>query len=58
MEQSQSSPSFLKRVLAVVVLVIAAWIILKVVISAAVAIAWIAAVILAVVGVVWAIRTI
>jgi len=53
----QSSPSFLKRVLAVVVLAIAAWFLLKIVISVAVSIAWIAAVVLAIVGVVWAIRT-
>jgi len=53
----QSSPSFLKRVLAVLVLAVAAWFLLKVVISVAMSIAWIAAVALAIVGVVWAVRT-
>jgi hypothetical protein len=55
MEQS-SSPSFTRRVLAVVILAIAAWILFKFAFGI---IAWLATVIViiaAIVGVVWAIR--
>lgn len=53
----QSSPSFLKRVLAVVVLAVAAWILIKFALGM---IAWLATVVViigAIVAVVWAIRT-
>jgi hypothetical protein len=57
MQEEQSGPSFLMRVLAVLVLAIAAWFLLKVVISVVAGIAWFVAVVLAIVGVVWAVRT-
>lgn len=51
-----SGPSLGKRALAVLVLVVAAWILLKVVIGFVTAIATVLAVVLAVVAVIWAIR--
>jgi hypothetical protein len=45
-----------KKVLAVGVLVIAAWVLFKVVLGFVAAVAWIAVVVLAVVAVVWALR--
>jgi hypothetical protein len=57
MQEEQSGPSFLARVLAVLVLAIAAWFLLKVVISVVAGIAWFVAVVLAIVGIVWAVRT-
>ncbi len=53
----KTGPSFLARVLAVVVLAIGAWILFKVVIGVAVAIAWTVAAIVALIAVVWAVRT-
>ena len=57
MQEEHSGPSFLARVLAVVVLAVAAWFLFKVVISVVAGIAWFAAVVIAIVGVVWAVRT-
>ncbi|HSD80756.1 MAG TPA: hypothetical protein VLB47_08845 [Solirubrobacteraceae bacterium] len=57
MQNEQSGPSFLSRVLAVLVLAIAAWFLLKVIINVVVGVAWIVAVIVAIIGVVWAVRT-
>jgi hypothetical protein len=57
MQEEQSGPSFLARVLAVLVLAIAAWFLLKVVISVVAGVAWFVAVVLAIVGVFWAVRT-
>jgi hypothetical protein len=57
MHEEQSGPSFLSRVLAVLVLAIAAWFLLKVVISVVAGLAWFVAVVVAIVGVVWAVRT-
>ena len=57
MQEEQSGPSFLARVLAVLVLAIAAWFLLKVVISVVAGIAWFVAVVLAIVGIIWAVRT-
>jgi hypothetical protein len=57
MHNEQTGPSFLARVLAVVILAVAAWFLLKVVISAFVGVAWFVAVIVAIIGVVWAVRT-
>ena len=57
MQEEQSGPSFLARVLAVLVLAIAAWFLLKVVISVVAGVAWFVAVVLAIVGIVWAVRT-
>jgi hypothetical protein len=45
-----------RRALAILILLVAAWILLKVIIHVALAIATIAVVVLAIVGVVWAIR--
>jgi hypothetical protein len=52
-----SSPSIGARVLAVLVLAVAAWFLLKVVIGVIAGVAWLVAVVLAVVAVVWAMRT-
>jgi hypothetical protein len=45
-----------KKVLAVGVLVIAAWVLFKVVLGFVAAVAWIAVVVLAIVAVIWALR--
>jgi len=45
-----------KKLLAIAVLLVAAWILFKVVIGVVAAVAWIAVVVLAIVAVVWAIR--
>lgn len=45
-----------KKLLALLVLLVAAWILFKVVIGVVTAVAWIAVVVLALVAVVWAIR--
>jgi hypothetical protein len=52
-----SSPSIGARVLAVLVLAVAAWFLLKVVIGVIAGVAWFVAVVLAVVALVWAMRT-
>ena len=52
-----SSPSIGARVLAVLVLAVGAWFLLKVVIGIVTGIAWIVAVIVALIAVVWAFRT-
>jgi hypothetical protein len=52
-----SKPSLASRAIAVVVLAVAAWLLLKVVIGVVVAVAWTVAAIVAVVAVFWAIRT-
>jgi hypothetical protein len=57
MQEEQTGPSFLARVLAVLVLAIAAWFLLKIVISVVAGIAWFVAVVLAIVGIFWAVRT-
>jgi hypothetical protein len=57
MQRDDAGPTFLTRVLAVLVLAVAAWFLLKVVINLVVGVAWIVAVVIAVVGVVWAVRT-
>ena len=45
-----------KKVLAVAVLLLAAWILFKVVLGFVTAVAWIAVVVLAVIAIVWALR--
>jgi hypothetical protein len=45
-----------KKLLAIAVLLVAAWILFKVVLGFVAAIAWIAVVVLAIVAIVWAIR--
>jgi len=52
-----SKPSLGSRAIAVVVLAVAAWLLLKVVIGVVVAVAWTVAAIVAVIAVFWAIRT-
>lgn len=52
----KTGPSLASRALAVVVLLIAAWVILKVVIGVIAAIAWTVVTILAIVAVIWALR--
>jgi hypothetical protein len=46
-----------KKALALVVLLVAAWILFKIVIGAVAAVAWVVIAVLALVAVVWAIRT-
>ncbi|HZO35312.1 MAG TPA: hypothetical protein VFB41_00405 [Solirubrobacteraceae bacterium] len=53
----KSRPSWISRLLAVLVLVIGAWIVIKVIIGIAAGIAGILVVVLAVVGVIWAYNT-
>ena len=57
MEEKQTGPSFGARVLAAIVLAIAAWFLFKVVIGIVAGVAWFLAVIVAIVAVVWAVRT-
>jgi hypothetical protein len=45
-----------RKLLAIAVLLVAAWILFKVVIGVVAAVAWIAVVVLAIVAIVWAIR--
>lgn len=52
-----TSPSFAKRILAVVVLAVAAWILLKFVVGLITGIATLVVIVLAVLAVVWALRT-
>lgn len=56
MQKTESGPSFLMRVLAVVVLVVAAWLLLKFVIGFVAWLATVVAVIVAIAAVVWALR--
>jgi hypothetical protein len=51
----KTGPSLLSRVVAVAIIAVAAWLLLKVVIGVVVAVAWTAAAILAVIGVIWAV---
>ena len=55
--EEKSGPSFAVRALAVIVLLLAAWFLLRVVIGLVAGVAWIALVVLAIVAVVWAWRT-
>ena len=50
-------PSLARRAIAVVVLAIAAWLLLKIVIGLIASVAWIVVAVIAVVGVLWAINT-
>jgi hypothetical protein len=53
----KTGPSLASRALAVIVLLLGAWILLRVVIGLVAGIAWIAMIVLAIVAVVWAWRT-
>jgi hypothetical protein len=55
--EERSSSSLGARVLAALVLAVAAWLLLKVVIGIVTGLAWIVAVVLGLVAVVWAVRT-
>jgi hypothetical protein len=52
----KTGPSLASRALAVVVLLIAAWVILKVVIGIVAAVAWTVVSVLAIVAVIWALK--
>ena len=56
MEDTAAKPSILKRLLALVVLAIAAWILLKFVIGLIAGLATIIVIVLCIVAVVWALR--
>ena len=55
--EEKSGSSFAMKALAVIVLLIAAWILLRVVIGLIAGIAWFVVIVLAIVAVVWAWRT-
>jgi hypothetical protein len=57
MENEKTGPSFGARVLAAVVLAFAAWILFKVIIGVVAAVAWFVVAIVAVIAVIWAVRT-
>jgi hypothetical protein len=55
--EEKTGPSFVMRIVAALVLALAAWFLLKVVIGIIAGVAWFVAVIVALVAVVWAART-
>ena len=57
MEEKSAGPSFTMRVVAALILALAAWFLLKVVIGIIAGIAWFVAVVVALFAVVWAART-
>ena len=57
MEEKSAGPSLVMRVVAALILAIAAWFLLKVVIGIIAGIAWFVAVVVALIAVVWAVRT-
>jgi hypothetical protein len=57
MSSTSSSSSLGKRAIAVLILLIAAWILIKAVIGIAVAVFWVVLVVAAVIAVIWALRT-
>ena len=57
MENEKTGPSFGARILAAVVLAFAAWILFKVIIGIVAGVAWFLVVVVAVIAVVWAVRT-
>ena len=52
-----TGPSLARRALAVVILAVAAWLLLKIVIGIIASVAWIVVAVIAVVGILWAINT-
>jgi hypothetical protein len=56
MQKTESGPSFISRLIAVVVLAVAAWLLFKFVIGIVAGLATLLAVIVAVIAVVWALR--
>jgi len=57
MEDTKQGPSLVRRAIAVLVLAVAAWLLLKIVIGIIASVAWIVVAVIAVVGVLWAINT-
>lgn len=57
MEEKSAGPSFVMRIVAALILALAAWFLLKVVIGIIAGVAWFVAVVVAIVAVVWAVRT-
>ena len=57
MNETESRPSWGARIIAVLVLAVAAWVLFKLVIGTVIAIAWAAAAIAAVFAIIWALRT-
>ncbi|MDX6648971.1 MAG: hypothetical protein QOJ97_922 [Solirubrobacteraceae bacterium] len=58
MEKTEKTgPSLARRALAVVVLGVVAWLLLKVVLSVVAAVAWVVVAVIAVIGVLWALKT-
>ena len=55
--EEKTGPSFAVRALAVIVLLLAAWFLLRIVIGLVAGLAWIVLVVLAIVAIVWAWRT-
>ena len=55
--EEKTGPSFMMRVVAALVLALAAWFLLKVVIGFIAAVAWVVAVVVALIAVAWAART-
>ena len=53
----KAGPSFVARIVAAVVLVFAAWILFKVIIGVVAAVAWFVVAAVAVIAVIWAVRT-
>ncbi|HEX5899095.1 MAG TPA: hypothetical protein VFY32_06815 [Solirubrobacteraceae bacterium] len=53
----KAGPSFVSRIVAAVVLVFAAWILFKVIIGVVAAVAWFVIAAVAVIAVIWAVRT-
>jgi hypothetical protein len=57
MDETEAKTSWGARLLAVIVLAVGAWILFKLVIGTVVAIAWVAAAVVAVIAVFWALNT-
>jgi hypothetical protein len=57
MEEKSAGPSFVMRIVAALVLALAAWFLFKAVIGIAVAVAGFIAIIVAIIAVFWAVRT-
>jgi hypothetical protein len=57
MEDTKSGPSFGARIVAAIVLALAAWILFKVIIGVVAAVAWFVVVVVAIFAIIWAVRT-
>jgi hypothetical protein len=56
-EKEKTGSSLIRKALAIVVLAVAAWLLLKVIIGLLASVAWIVAAVVLVVGVLWALNT-